>query len=124
MKICFSDFWSLFDPNNNFFIHILKQSFDLAEACYISMKEYNEEEHINVGTGGDVTIKQLAETIADVVGYERHINWDKTKPNETPRKVLNVDKIKSLSWEPKIGLREGMESTYNWYKEQIVKKKL
>ena len=97
---------------------------DLAEACYISMKEYNEEEHINVGTGEDVTIKQLAETIADVVGYERHINWDKTKPNGTPRKVLNVDKIKSLGWEPKIGLREGIESTYTWYKEQIVKEKL
>lgn len=97
---------------------------DLAEACYISMKEYNEEEHINVGTGEDVTIKQLTETIADVVGYDRHINWDTTKPNGTPRKVLNVDKIKSLGWEPKIGLREGIESTYNWYKEQIVKEKL
>ena len=89
---------------------------DLAEACYICMKEYNEEGHINVGTGEDVTIKQLAETIADVVGYDRHINWDVTKPNGTPRKVLNVDKIKSLGWEPKIGLREGIEKTYEWYK--------
>ena len=89
---------------------------DLAEACYICMKEYNEEGHINVGTGEDVTIKQLAETIADVVGYDRHINWDITKPNGTPRKVLNVDKIKSLGWEPKIGLREGIEKTYEWYK--------
>ena len=89
---------------------------DLAEACYICMKEYNKEGHINVGTGEDVTIKQLAETIADVVGYDRHINWDVTKPNGTPRKVLNVDKIKSLGWEPKIGLREGIEKTYEWYK--------
>jgi GDP-L-fucose synthase len=89
---------------------------DLAEACYICMKEYNEVGHINVGTGEDVTIKQLAETIADVVGYDRHINWDVTKPNGTPRKVLNVDKIKSLGWEPKIGLREGIEKTYEWYK--------
>jgi GDP-L-fucose synthase len=80
------------------------------------MKEYNEVGHINVGTGEDVTIKQLAETIADVVGYDRHINWDVTKPNGTPRKVLNVDKIKSLGWEPKIGLREGIEKTYEWYK--------
>ena len=94
---------------------------DLAEACYICMKEYNEEQHINVGTGEDVTIKQLAETIADVVGYDRYINWDKTKPNGTPRKVLNVDKIKSLGWEPKIGLREGIESTYKWYKENACK---
>ncbi|NDB85746.1 MAG: GDP-L-fucose synthase, partial [Alphaproteobacteria bacterium] len=85
---------------------------DLAEACYTCMQNYNEVEHINVGTGEDVTIKQLAETIADVVGYDRDINWDTTKPNGTPRKVLNVDKIKSLGWEPKIGLREGIELTY------------
>jgi GDP-L-fucose synthase len=89
---------------------------DLAEACYICMKEYNEEGHINVGTGEDVTIKQLAETIADVVGYDRYINWDTRKPNGTPRKVLNVDKIKSLGWEPKTGLREGIQKTYEWYK--------
>ena len=92
---------------------------DLAEACYICMQKYDEEGHINVGTGEDVTIKQLAETIADVVGYERHINWDKTKPNGTPRKVLNVNKIKSLGLEPKIGLRDGIEKTYNWYLENV-----
>jgi len=92
---------------------------DLAEACYTCMQNYNEVEHINVGTGEDVTIKQLAETIADVVGYDRDINWDTTKPNGTPRKVLNVDKIKSLGWKPKIGLREGIELTYQWYKENV-----
>jgi len=90
---------------------------DLAEACYVCMQKYNEAEHINVGTGEDVTIKQLAEMIADVAGYKRDINWDTTKPNGTPRKVLNVDKIKALGWEPKISLREGIEKTYQWYKE-------
>jgi len=94
---------------------------DLAEACYTCMQVYNEAEHINVGTGEDVTIKELAETVADVVGYDRDINWDTTKPNGTPRKVLNVDKIKSLGWEPKIGLREGIGSTYQWYKENACK---
>jgi len=89
---------------------------DLAEACYVCMQKYNEEGHINVGTGEDVTIKQLAKIIAHVVGYDRYINWDETKPNGTPRKVLNVDKIKSLGWEPKIGLREGIKKTYEWYK--------
>ena len=89
---------------------------DLAEACYICMQKYDEEGHINVGTGEDITIKELAETIADVVGCDRDINWDKTKPNGTPRKVLNVDKIKSLGWQPKISLREGIEKTYEWYK--------
>jgi len=90
---------------------------DLAEACYTCMQNYDEPGHINVGTGEDITIKQLAETIADVVGYDRGINWDTTKPNGTPRKVLNVDKIKSLGWEPKISLREGIEKTYEWYKK-------
>jgi GDP-L-fucose synthase len=89
---------------------------DLAEACYTCMQVYDEAEHINVGTGEDVTIKQLAETIADVVGFTGGINWDTTKPNGTPRKVMNVDRIKALGWEPKISLREGIEKTYEWYK--------
>ena len=90
---------------------------DLAEACVKCMQDYNDPEPINVGTGEDVTIKELAETIVDVVGYKNHYEWDTSKPNGTPRKVLNVDKMKSLGWEPKIGLREGIESTYKWYKE-------
>ena len=90
---------------------------DLAEACIKCMQDYDEPEPINVGTGEDVTIKELAETIVDVVGYKNYYEWDTNKPNGTPRKVLNVDKMKSLGWEPKIGLREGIESTYAWYKE-------
>ena len=92
---------------------------DLAEACYTCMEKYEGEEHINVGTGEDVTIKELAETIVDVVGYKNDYEWDTSKPNGTPRKVLNVDKIKSLGWEPKISLREGIESTYEWFKENV-----
>ena len=92
---------------------------DLAEACYTCMQDYEEEEHINVGTGEDITIKELAETIIDVVGYENYYEWDTSKPNGTPRKVLNVDKIKSLGWEPKISLRKGIESTYEWFKENV-----
>ena len=92
---------------------------DLAQACYTCMEKYDSEEHINVGTGEDVTIKELAETIVDVVGYKNDYEWDTSKPNGTPRKVLNVDKIKSLGWEPKISLREGIESTYEWFKENV-----
>ena len=92
---------------------------DLAEACYTCMQDYEGEEHINVGTGKDVTIKELAETIVDVVGYKNDYEWDTSKPNGTPRKVLNVDKIKSLGWEPKIELRKGIELTYEWYKNSI-----
>jgi len=94
---------------------------DLAEACYVCMQKYEEAEHINVGTGEDVRIWELANIIADVVGYNRDINWDFTKPNGTPRKVLNVEKIKSLGWEPKISLREGIKKTYEWYKENACK---
>lgn len=92
---------------------------DLAEACYVCMQKYDEVDHINVGTGEDVQIKQLAEMIADVVGYRHNINWDTTKPNGTPRKVLNVDKIKALGWEPKISLREGIDITYRYYLETL-----
>ena len=91
---------------------------DLAEACYVCMEKYDESEHINVGTGEDITIKELAETIADVVGYPGEIEWDTTKPNGTLRKVLNVNKIKALGWSPKINLKEGIEQTYQWYKDQ------
>jgi GDP-L-fucose synthase len=92
---------------------------DLAEACYVCMQKYDEAGHINVGTGEDVRIWELANIIADVVGYDRDINWDFTKPNGTPRKVMNVDRIKALGWEPKISLREGIEKTYEWYKINI-----
>ena len=92
---------------------------DLAEAAFKCMVNYDSEEIINVGTGKDITIKELAETIADVVGFKGEIVWDKSKPNGTPRKVLNVDKIKSLGWKPKVGLREGIEKTYELYKESL-----
>ena len=92
---------------------------DLAEAAFKCMVDYDSEEIINVGTGKDITIKELATTIADVVGFKGEIEWDTSKPNGTPRKVLNVDKIKSLGWEPKVGLREGIEKTYELYKDSL-----
>ena len=92
---------------------------DLAEAAFKCMVSYDSEEIINVGTGKDITIKELATTIADVVGFKGEIVWDTSKPNGTPRKVLNVDRIKSLGWEPKVGLREGIEKTYELYKESL-----
>ena len=89
---------------------------DLAEACYVCMEKYDDPEHINVGTGEDVTIKELAETIAGVVGFNGGFRWDTSKPNGTFRKVLNIDKIKSLGWQPKVSLKEGIGRTYEWYK--------
>ena len=90
---------------------------DLADACFTCMKDYNSPEPINVGTGEDVSIKDLAELVSDTVEYNGIINWDTSKPNGTPRKVLNVDKIKALGWKPQINLKEGIKSTYEWYKD-------
>jgi GDP-L-fucose synthase len=98
------------------FIHVD----DLAEACYICMKRYNDPSILNVGSGIDVTIKKLSEIISDVVGYTGKVVWNTSKPNGTPRKVLNVDKIKSLGWEPKINLEDGIRKTYHWYKENAI----
>jgi GDP-L-fucose synthase len=81
------------------------------------MISYDSSEIINVGTGEDLTIKELVELISIIVGYRGEIKWDTSKPNGTPRKVLNVDKIKTLGWSPKIGIRQGIYDTYEWYKE-------
>ena len=89
---------------------------DLAAALLICMERYDSDEIINIGTGEDITIKELAEMIVEVTGYKNDYEWDTSKPNGTPRKVLNVDKVKSLGWKPKISLREGLESTYEWMK--------
>lgn len=91
---------------------------DLAEACFRCMISYNDSEIINVGTGEDVSIKELTRLISIIVGYGGITMWDESKPNGTPRKVLNVDKIKSLGWSPKIGLRQGIYETYEWYKNE------
>jgi len=90
---------------------------DMAEACYICMSEYNDSEIINIGTGSDITIKELTEIIAKVIDYGGEIVWDTSKPNGTPRKVMNVDKLKSLGWTPKVGIRQGIYQTYEWFKE-------
>jgi len=92
---------------------------DLAEACFVCMRDYDSSDIINVGTGEDVTIKELATIIANVVGYTGEFKWDTSKPNGTPRKLLNVDKIKALGWEPKIELKDGIERTYRWYKNEL-----
>ena len=90
---------------------------DLAEACYFCMEQYNDPEIINVGTGYDISIKELTEVVAEVVGYTGNIRWDTSKPNGTPRKVMNVDKLLDLGWKPKVDIVEGLNKTYEWFKE-------
>jgi GDP-L-fucose synthase len=92
---------------------------DMAEASIYCMLNYNDPEIINIGTGEDLTIKSLTRKIVDVTGYSGEVHWDTSKPNGTPRKVLNVDKIKSIGWEPKINLYDGLVKTYEWFKSTI-----
>lgn len=92
---------------------------DLADACLFLMHWYDESEHINVGTGEDISIKDLSTLISEVVGYEGPVDWDDSKPNGTPRKLLDVSKINNLGWESKIGLREGIQQTYDWYRQSL-----
>ena len=89
---------------------------DLADACIFLMQKYNDSEIINIGTGKDLSIKELAEKIKKVVGYSGKIVWDKVKPDGTPRKLLNVSKLHKLGWKHSIPLDKGIALTYEWYK--------
>ena len=91
---------------------------DLAEACLFLMDNYDGRETVNVGTGVDLSIRELAETIVEVVGGGLELEFDSSKPDGTPRKLLDVDRLASLGWSASIGLRQGIESTYAWYLEQ------
>ncbi|PIV47019.1 GDP-fucose synthetase [bacterium (Candidatus Gribaldobacteria) CG02_land_8_20_14_3_00_41_15] len=90
---------------------------DLAEALLFLMNNYNDPQTINVGTGEDLSIKELAETIKKITGFEGEIIWDKTKPDGTPRKLLDVNCLHKLGWRHKIKLEEGIKNTYEWYKK-------
>ena len=89
---------------------------DLASACLFLLQNYDSSEIINIGSGTDLTIRELAELICEVVGFEGGLTWDETKPDGTPRKLLDISKISSLGWKPTIPLREGIAQIYDWYK--------
>ena len=91
---------------------------DLADACLFLMDRYEHEDHVNVGTGIDLSIRSLAEMVRDIVHPEAHLVFDTSKPDGMPRKVLDVSRIEALGWKASIPLREGIESTYRWYLEQ------
>ncbi|MEK7203268.1 MAG: GDP-L-fucose synthase [Patescibacteria group bacterium] len=88
---------------------------DLADACVFLMNNYNEKEIINIGTGADISIKELAELIKNIVGYKGKINWDLTKPDGTLKKLLDVSKLHNAGWHHKINLEQGIKMTYEWY---------
>lgn len=94
---------------------------DLAEACVFLMEHYDEPGPINVGTGEDITIRELAETVKEVVGFEGALVWDTTKPDGTPRKLLDVSKIHQLGWHHTTPFKEGVQKAYDWYLANIAK---
>jgi GDP-L-fucose synthase len=88
---------------------------DLADACLFLLRNYNSPEIVNVGCGADVTIRELAELICEVVGFRGAIEWDTTKPDGTPRKLLDVTRLRSLGWDATTPLRDGIAQTYEWF---------
>lgn len=92
---------------------------DLADACVFLMQNYDQPEIINVGTGEDVTIRELAELIAEITGFRGRIVQDTSKPDGTPRKLLDVSRLNALGWRARISLREGLEQTYRWFTTHI-----
>ena len=104
--------WGTGSPRREF-LHVD----DLAIAVFTCLEKYNEGLHLNVGTGEDLTIQDLASKIAIATGYTGQIEWDTSRPDGTPRKVLDISRLSSLGWKPTITLDEGIASTIAWYKE-------
>ena len=94
---------------------------DLASAVLVASEKYDQSVHLNVGTGNDISIKELATLIATLAGFKGEISWDLSKPDGTPRKVLDVSRINSLGWKPTIRLEEGIQSTIKWFKTAVEK---
>ncbi|MFM8721036.1 MAG: GDP-L-fucose synthase family protein, partial [Chthoniobacterales bacterium] len=90
---------------------------DLADACLFLLENYDQPDLVNIGCGEDVTIRELAETVCDVLGFDGTLEFDTSKPDGTPRKLLDISKIKSLGWSPKISLRDGIADAYRWFCE-------
>ncbi|GAB3793851.1 GDP-L-fucose synthase family protein [Nocardioides ungokensis] len=92
---------------------------DMAAACLYLLENYDGAAQVNVGTGRDATIREIAHLVAEVVGYEGETLWDTSKPDGTPQKLLDVSRLREIGWESQIGLREGLESTVAWYREHV-----
>ncbi len=92
---------------------------DMADACVYLLEHYSGLQHVNIGTGKEVTIKQLAETVKDTVGYEGEIVWNSDMPDGTPRKLTDVTKLHSLGWTHKVELDEGVKLAYEWFRENV-----
>ena len=92
---------------------------DMADACLHLMDHYDGPQQVNVGTGEDITIKELSELVARVVGYEGELEWDSSKPDGTPRKLLDVSTLADAGWTAKIPLEQGIADTVDWYRAHL-----
>jgi len=92
---------------------------DVADACLFLMEKYSSDQIINIGSGKDYTIKEIVELIKDIVGYTGNITWDTSKPNGTPKRLLDNNKLLNLGWNPKVYLKIGLKNAYNWYINKI-----
>ena len=92
---------------------------DMADACVFLLENYDGEQHVNIGTGKEVTIRELAEVVRSAVGYEGEIYWNKDMPDGTPRKLTDVTKLHGLGWTHKVELEEGVRLAYEWFKENV-----
>ncbi len=92
---------------------------DMADACVFLLENYNGEQHVNIGTGKEITIKELAEMVKKTVGFEGEIIWNDSMPDGTPRKLTDVTKLHSLGWRHKVELEEGIRMAYDWFRENV-----
>ncbi len=92
---------------------------DMADACTFLLEHYEGEQHVNIGTGKEVTIKQLAEAVKDVVGFTGELHWNSSMPDGTPRKLTDVTKLHGLGWKHKVELKEGIELAYRWFCDNV-----
>jgi GDP-L-fucose synthase len=106
--------WGTGSPRREF-LH----SDDLGRACLFLFENYDDDLAINVGVGEDISVKDLAELIREIVGFDGAIEWDTSRPDGTPRKLLDVSRLTKLGWEPSIPLRRGIEETYSWYRDLV-----
>lgn len=97
---------------------------DMADACVFLLENYNGERHVNIGTGKEITIKELAETVQRVVGYQGEIVWNGDMPDGMPRKLTDVSKLHALGWKHKIELEDGIKLAYQWFRENVEKARL
>lgn len=92
---------------------------DLARAVDLAMSRYDEDRHINIGSGSEISIKELANRIVEIVGYTGEIRWDHSKPNGTPRKILDSSRIRALGWNPEVSLENGISDVVNWFSRNL-----